>query len=435
MRMRSSLGPLGVLLALLVPACKLSEEMTCADPSNGCVMDPWPAFEAKLTAALDPGASIVSSLQDVPPVDTLHASVLDRPGGGSIVVLWGHVGVGAPEGKKGTTTSAVAIVSADGVVTPIPTDRPLFDFDDPPHAVAYGSGAVVLGCASATVVDAAAGTVTVSGELPFGCNFTNQTAASMLGRGLDPAHFTAASAPEVGIYAYQGSHLQKVQTFASTGSVNAWVEEIEPGVVATVSWHNTADDISGRWTYYRSDTGAGPSVAPKDVMLDPYDGSGIERVRREADGSLLVSTGYVSNAGCTSCIGLFRWHVESDGHVERLADLPPAPFGTWQPIGFGRAVATEMGPNPEWDGLTTPTRFALLSVSGGAYELSAIRTSPCTDDALCRRFGETYTPAVVGTGSGRLAIQALWTWAGPTIVVAAPAQVTSAGEVWLAPKP
>ncbi|MCC6644680.1 MAG: hypothetical protein IT374_03785, partial [Polyangiaceae bacterium] len=327
--------------------------------------------------------------------------------------------------RRGATTAAVALVGPDGAVTPIPTDHPSLDFDDPPRAVAVGEGAVVLGCASSpgtvTIVDASQGVVTTSSEAPFACNFTNQLASSMLGRALDPAQFTAASGQELGVYAYEGARLQRLQTFASTGGVHAWVEQIEPGVVATLSWRNSADDPSGRWTYHRTDTGAGPSLAPRDVMLDPYDARGLPRVRREPDGALLVSTGHVGNAGCSGCLGLFRWHVEGDGRVERLAELPPAPFGEWVMTGFGRAVATELGPNPEWPGLTTPTRSASLSVRDGAYEVALVRGSPCSDEGHCRRFGETYTPAVVGSGDARLAIQALWTWAGPTVVVAAPA--------------
>lgn len=423
MKRRSRFAPLAALL-LLAPMCKPSDEVTCADPSKGCGEDPWAAFETRLSAALDPGARVISPLQDLSRVGSLRATVVERSDGASVVVLWGPAGA-APARKQGATTSAVALVGADGVVTPIATDRPALDLDRAPRAAAYGSGAVLLSCASSpgnvTIVDAVAGAVTASDQLPFACDFSNQLSAPMLGRGLDPSRFTAASAQELGVYSYEGTRLQRLQTFPTTGSVNAWVEEIATGVVASLSWSNSASDPSGRWTYHRSDTGAGPSVAPTELMLDPRDASGLERVRREPGGSLLVSTGPVANAGCAACVGLFRWHVESDGRVERLAELPPPPFGAWEPTGFGRAISTELGPNPEHQGLTTTARFASLHVAGDSYELAAIRRSPCADDGRCRRFGETYTLASVGSGPGRLAVQALWTWAGPTVVAAAPA--------------
>ncbi len=434
MKKRPNLAPLAALL-MLAPTCKLSDEVTCADPSKGCGGDAWATFEPRLSAALAPEARILSPLQDVPSVGALRARVVDRPDGSSVVVLWGHRGAEAagPAGREGATASAAALIGVDGVVTPIATDRVSLDLDRQPLATAYGSGAILLGCSTSpgevTIVDPAAGTLTTTGEVPFTCNFSNQLSASMLGRGLDPARFTAASGQERGVYAYEGGRLQRLQTFPSTGGVHAWVEEIEAGVVATVSWNNSAEDPSGRWTYHRTDTGAGASVAPKDLMLDPYDMSGLERVRREPGGALLVSTGEVANAGCASCTGLFRWHVESDGRVERLAEPAPAPFGAWAFVGFGRAISTELGPNPEVSGLTTTARFASLDVVGGAYDVSGVRRSPCASDELCRRFGETYTLATVGAGPGRLAIQALWTWAGPAVIVAAPAAGGSDAEL------
>ena len=278
-------------LAVGWAACSKSGELTC-EQDGGCGPQDRARLIEAIDAALAPGAVVLSSLQAVPSLGTIQGRVYDRRDGGALVVLWLKGSLGTAPGADVEKTSAVAFVGPTGTVTPLGTQAPAFGlFQGPPRGVEYGSGAVFVTCevgptATAWIADPAAGTLTSSNQAPLGaCNPSNSPVRPMLGRGFDASRFVAASGQEIGIYAYSGTTLQKLQTFPANGSFYAWVEEIAPGVVAWVSWSNLQGDINGKWTYHRSDTGAGPSFANSaSIVVDAYDQSGLETMRREADG-------------------------------------------------------------------------------------------------------------------------------------------------------
>ena len=429
-------------LAVGWAACSKSGELTC-EQDGGCGPQDRARLIEAIDAALAPGAVVLSSLQAVPSLGTIQGRVYDRRDGGALVVLWLKGSLGTAPGADVEKTSAVAFVGPTGTVTPLGTQAPAFGlFQGPPRGVEYGSGAVFVTCevgptATAWIADPAAGTLTSSNQAPLGaCNPSNSPVRPMLGRGFDASRFVAASGQEIGIYAYSGTTLQKLQTFPANGSFYAWVEEIAPGVVAWVSWSNLQGDINGKWTYHRSDTGAGPSFANSaSIVVDAYDQSGLETMRREADGSLLIATGDVKAA--TSGTGLFRWRVESDASLTKLGDSPAPPFGQWRPLSAWAAVTTDFQPNPRMTNLQTPAGHAAAALGDSAFSLFKLRDTPCADDSLCQRIGETYTLAVVGPPGQRTAIQALWTWAAlpsdlSAVVVAVP---TTEGAISGPPPP
>ncbi|MBI3201035.1 MAG: hypothetical protein HYZ29_05775 [Myxococcales bacterium] len=417
-------------------ACSSGDEGPICENPEGC----GSLYEKQLVAAIDaslsPGAVVLTSLQSLPDLTQLRARAYERRDGGAVVVLWTKDDVPVNTAPTLRKTSAVAMVSPSGAVTPLPTDRPAFSvFQGPPRGAEYRSGAVFVTCqvgptATAWIADPEQGTLESTSDTPIGaCNTSNSPVRPMLGRALDPSHFTAASGQEIGIYSYSGKALQKVATFPATGSFYAWVEEIEPGVVAWVSWSNLVGNVSGTWTYHRSDTGAGPSFANSaSIVLDAYDQSGVETVRRLTDGSLLIVTGDVK--GATSGTGIFRWHVESDGSLAKLGSSPAPPFGQWQALSGFRSVTSDFHPNPRASHLTTPKAHAASSLDDQSFSVFQLRDTPCNDDTRCGRLGETYTLAVVGPPGKRTAIQALWTWANlpaatSGVVVAVPTTETA----------
>ncbi|MBK9001469.1 MAG: hypothetical protein IPM35_37590 [Myxococcales bacterium] len=417
-------------------ACSSGPDAPVCENAEGCGSLYEKQLIAAIDSSLDPGAVMLSSLQQLPNVSGLRARAYERRDGGAVVVLWTKDGADLDTPPSTKKTSAVAVVSASGEVTPLATDRTALSvFQGPPRGTEYRSGAVFVTCetgatTTAWIADPDQGVLESTSEAPFGaCNTSNSPVRPMLGRGFDPSRFTAASGQEIGVYSFSGKALQKVATFPPTGSFYAWVEEIEPGVVAWVSWSNLQSNVNGTWTYHRSDTGAGPSFANSaSIVLDAYDESGIETVRRQPDGSLLIITGEVKAA--TSGTGIFRWRVESDGSLTHLGSSPAPPFGEWQALSGFRAVATQFQPNPRANHLQTPVAHAASSFDDQAFSIFRSRNTPCSDDAQCQRIGEAYTLAVVGPAGKRTAIQALWVWANlpaatSGVVVAVPTTETA----------
>lgn len=411
-------------------ACSDTGEIVC-ERDGGCGSHDRERLLAAIDAALDDKAVVLSSLQALPTLEKIGARVIDRRDGGAVVVLWTLDGSGGTAPAEGQKTSAVVFVDSKGTIQPLPTPAPVFGlFQGPPRGVEYGSGALFLTCqvgptGTVWIADPTKGTVTSSTEAPFGaCNTSNSPVRPMFGRALDPAAFVAASGQEIGIYRYSGSTLEKVKTFPSAGSFYAWVEEIEPGVLAWLSWSNLQGNVSGTWTYHRSDTGAGPSFENgAAIVLDAFDESGLESVRRLPDGSLLVATGRVKNA--TSGTGVFRWRVESDASLVKLAEYPAPPFGEWRALSGWASLSVDLQPNPRATHLMTPVGSAAGTLDETKFSLFKLRSTPCVDESLCNRIGETYNLGLVGPPGSRIAVQALWTWAAlpsdmSAVVVAVP---------------
>lgn len=418
-----------VALASAWAACSETGELTC-EQDGGCDQHDLERLRAAIAGALDEKAVVLSSLQPLSTLQNVQARVFERRDGGAVVVLWTR---DDPEAAASPAekTAAIAFVDPNGVITPLATPTPVLSvFQGPPRGVEYGAGAVFVTCGTGAtggvwIVDPTQPTVTTSTETAVGaCNTSNSPVRPMFGRALDPNAFVAASGQEIGIYRYSGTTLVKDKTFPSAGSFYAWVEEIEPGVLAWLSWSNLQGNISGTWTYHRSDTGAGLSFENSAaIVLDAYDESGLESVRRLGDGSLLIATGKV--AGAASGTGVFRWNVQSDGKLVKLAENPEAPFGEWRALSGWASVTTDFQPNPRAPQLVTPIAHAVGVLEDTEFSFFGSRNTPCNNEALCKRIGESYTLAVLGAPGRRVAVQALWTWASlqggtSAVVVAVP---------------
>lgn len=183
------------------------------------------------------------------------------------------------------------------------------------------------------------------------------------------------------------------------------------------------------------------TATPLDGAIPPLEPSAVRFVEREADGALLVLTESggawraergegseglaVSGAAAgqdsvwrgsdgalriATTDGLYRW-----APPEAPVQLAPSPASgidvPWEPMpwrGGTRAVVSI--PNPSDPSLLIPQAVRLRVASEDGFEVIDVAPTPCTDDAECRRYGESEVLGLVGVGENRRVLYGVWSW-------------------------
>lgn len=396
------------LVALAAPSCSSKLEGT-AD-LQGALVD-------RIQKALEPGASWLIPVGPMESVTLLRAQRIDLPDGGAVVVLYSLENKPFDQPLRSGAT-VFAHVDPAGKVTPIPASPETIAlasvFKVPPAGISCGGDAIVLFCGAAdhatTVrVSRSSGTVSVISLNAGGlCPSSNGWPKGALGPATGDQFVLAQSDPaKVTLHSCDGKLVgQPSMKATTTESEVAWAAEIGAGVFAWVRAGYDYTVGNTIWSYFQSDRNDALTTTGSELPIAPAEYSagsrnfGVPLFVREASGALLLAEGQ----------DLRRWHVESDGHVELLANKPPPPFGEWEHFASGAWLATDLRENPYAPDRKTPFGWSLLTVDGDGFATQSIRRSPCADQDMCRRLGETFTLAVAGTGDSAAVIQAFWPW-------------------------
>lgn len=376
--------------------------------------------------ALDPEAVPLVSLASIRKPPELKANAIDLAEGSTLVVV---TGTAFEEDARPKDATLVVRVDEGGAIVPIAVEASAFEaaagsWKAPPLHVAMGASALVVYCTpeqQAFVYDA---DLESFGEVSMPparlCLSGGERLQVMLGRALEPKRVLALdSASKIVAYDHRQGGFETVEVYGPTSpeeGTPVWVEETSPGIYAWVRWTWEPDLTRGWWEYGQSDREERLEQAYEAFPMGSRPNEqapGVPRIRREASGSLLV---YVEGRG------MYRWNV-ADNEVELVAEEPSPPFSAWSPpFAFGSSLAVDFQPNPNATELMTPVEYAVRYVDEDAFRTARVRRSPCASDDDCAALGETFTLAVVGPPSHRVAIQALWAW--ETIEIPTPSGVS-----------
>lgn len=365
--------------------------------------------------ALDPEAVPLISLASIRQPPELKATAIELAEGSTLVVV---TGTSFEEDARPEDATLVVRIDEGGQMVPISVEAGAFEaaagsWKAPPFQAAMGASALVVYCTPeqrAFVYDADVETFAeVSMPQAKLCVSGGERLQVTLGRALEPKRaLTLDTESKIVAYDYRQGAFETVEVYRPASPEEGtpeWVEEKSPGVYAWVRWTWDPELTRGWWEYGQSDR--------EERLQQNYDalpmGSrpndqapGVPRIRLEASGSLLV---HVEGRG------LYRWHVQAGNEVELVAEDPKAPYSVWlPPFGFGSSLAQQVQQNPNATNLMTPVEYAVRYIDDDAFRTARVRLSPCASDDDCALLGETFTLAVVGPPSHRIAVQALWAW-------------------------
>jgi hypothetical protein len=134
----------------------------------------------------------------------------------------------------------------------------------------------------------------------------------------------------------------------------------------------------------------------------------------------LVGHGDYGYQGPTGPVAMHRW-TPADGGWEARGTVDLAPFpAEVAPVGRRGLFAVE---REQWgvdESVTVVTGAWWLAPVDGSYQAVPVPPDPCEDREACARIGEWRPAAVVDGPGGRRAIWIVWSWLGPSALVAAP---------------